>query len=65
MTIMYLYAGELLTVALRPSIMYGEADYKFIPTLMKIAHWNNQQIPKIAGQGGKHQPTYAGNKKKS
>ncbi|KAG4073766.1 hypothetical protein HA402_000990 [Bradysia odoriphaga] len=55
------HVDEMLTVALRPTMMYGEEDYKFMPTIMKVAHNFNQQIPKLFGQGGKHQITYVGN----
>lgn len=54
------FSDELLTVALRPTMMYGEEDYKFMPTIIKVAHNFNQQIPKLFGQGGKHQITYVG-----
>lgn len=41
-------------------MMYGEEDQKFMPPIMKVAHNFNQQIPKLFGQGGKHQITYVG-----
>lgn len=40
--------------------MYGEEDYKFVPFIMKVSQWTGRQIPKLFGQGGKHQPVYAG-----
>lgn len=54
------FSDELLTVALRPTMMYGEQDHLFMPTIMKVAHNFNQQIPKFFGPGGKHQITYVG-----
>lgn len=52
--------GELITVALRPSIMYGEEDHRFFPAVAKVAHKFGDVIPKVLGAGGKHQQAYAG-----
>lgn len=53
-------AGVLVTVALRPTVMYGEQDHRFVPGIMKLAHRFDQRIPKLAGAGGKQQLTYVG-----
>lgn len=52
--------GELITVALRPSIMYGEEDHLFFPTMAKVARKFGGVIPKVLGAGGKHQQAYVG-----
>uniref|UniRef100_A0A1B0CYW6 3-beta hydroxysteroid dehydrogenase/isomerase domain-containing protein n=1 Tax=Phlebotomus papatasi TaxID=29031 RepID=A0A1B0CYW6_PHLPP len=55
-------SNEILrTVALRPTVMYGECDERFFPLLMKIGARFGRQIPRIAGSGGKQQLTYVGN----
>lgn len=41
--------------------MYGEGDVHFFPTLLRVAHKYQGQIPRIAGVGGKQQLTYVGN----
>lgn len=53
-------AGALATVALRPTVMYGEGDQRFVPSIMRLAHRFDQRIPKLAGAGGKQQLTYVG-----
>lgn len=52
--------GVLATVALRPTVMYGEEDQRFVPGVMRLAHCFDQRIPMVAGAGGKQQLTYAG-----
>ncbi|XP_059613602.1 3 beta-hydroxysteroid dehydrogenase/Delta 5--_4-isomerase type 4 [Phlebotomus argentipes] len=55
-------SNEILrTVALRPTILYGECDERFFPLLMRIGVRFGGQIPRIAGVGGKQQLTYVGN----
>uniref|UniRef100_A0A336N122 CSON010444 protein n=1 Tax=Culicoides sonorensis TaxID=179676 RepID=A0A336N122_CULSO len=51
----------LKTVALRFPIMYGEEDRTCFTKLIELSEKWNGQIPKIAGDGGKHQLIYAGN----
>lgn len=41
-------------------MMYGEEDHKFFPTLAKITKPLGGIIPKIFGNGGKHQLSYVG-----
>uniref|UniRef100_A0A336L505 CSON004995 protein n=1 Tax=Culicoides sonorensis TaxID=179676 RepID=A0A336L505_CULSO len=50
-----------ITVALRFPIMYGEEDRTCFTKLIELSEKWNGQIPKIAGDGGKHQLIYAGN----
>lgn len=54
------HCGNLKTVVLRPTVMYGEEDHRYFPTLIKIGERFNGDIPKIAGVGGKPQISYAG-----
>lgn len=49
----------LNTVALRPTLMYGECDERYFPTIMRLADRLNGTIPRIA-EGGKKQLTYVG-----
>ncbi|CRK96173.1 CLUMA_CG009602, isoform A [Clunio marinus] len=51
---------HLNTVALRPTLMYGECDERFFPTIMRLAVRWNGKIPRIA-EGGKKQLSYVGN----
>jgi len=53
--------GELLTTSIRPTVLYGEEDPYFFPTLAKITKKTGGIIPKVLGAGGKHQMTYVGN----
>lgn len=41
-------------------MLYGEEDYRLIPSIIKIANHFEGSICQIAGLGGKHQLTYAG-----
>lgn len=59
-TTQFCFADELLTVALRPTFLYGEEDPLFLTSIIKVAHQHKNQVPKIAGQGGKQQLTYVG-----
>lgn len=52
----------LSTVALRFPLMYGEEDRQCFSKLIAVSEKWNGQIPKIAGDGGKHQLIYAGKK---
>ncbi|KAL1140994.1 hypothetical protein AAG570_000920 [Ranatra chinensis] len=53
--------GNLHTLAIRPTLMYGEGDTKLIPSLMTIGNYCHQTFYRIAGQGGRQQLSYAGN----
>lgn len=57
---MYFSGGKLRTVSLRPTLLYGEEDYRFIPSIMKLADQYEGYIIQLAGLGGKQQLTYAG-----
>lgn len=50
----------LRTVALRVPIMYGEEDRTCFNKIIEVAENWNGQIPRFAGDGGKHQIMYAG-----
>ncbi|XP_022185867.2 3 beta-hydroxysteroid dehydrogenase type 7-like [Nilaparvata lugens] len=52
---------KLQTIALRPTMMYGEEDRGVLPFIMSVANYYNGTLQQIAGFGGKHQMTYAGN----
>ncbi|XP_046679723.1 3 beta-hydroxysteroid dehydrogenase type 7 [Homalodisca vitripennis] len=57
-----LKTGEKLrTVALRPTLLYGEEDRGFIPLIMRVADYCEGNFPRVSGPGGKHQLCYAGN----
>ncbi|EAT48210.1 AAEL000733-PA [Aedes aegypti] len=53
--------GMLKTIAIRPPVVFGEGDQRFIPSIIKVALRFNGEIPKLAGPGGKQQLVYAGN----
>ncbi|XP_066995623.2 3 beta-hydroxysteroid dehydrogenase/Delta 5--_4-isomerase type 1 isoform X2 [Anabrus simplex] len=53
--------GHLRTVALRPTLLYGEQDPRLIPALIRFAEANAGRLIKFAGAGGKQQVTYVGN----
>uniref|UniRef100_A0A8D8BPX9 3 beta-hydroxysteroid dehydrogenase type 4 n=1 Tax=Culex pipiens TaxID=7175 RepID=A0A8D8BPX9_CULPI len=54
--------GEpLKTIAIRPPVMFGEGDQRFVPGVIKVAMRFGGEIPKLAGPGGKQQLVYAGN----
>lgn len=55
----FVFSDHLNTVALRPTLMYGEADERFFPTIMRLADRWNGKIPRIA-EGGKKQLSYVG-----
>lgn len=53
--------GKVLkTVALRPPLMYGEQDPRFLTNLINAAHKLGGKVPKIGGAGGKQQVVYVG-----
>lgn len=52
----------LVTAAIRPPLTYGEADERFVPTVLQYLSKRNYSYPRIAGPGGKQQISYAGNK---
>ncbi|XP_049290446.1 3 beta-hydroxysteroid dehydrogenase/Delta 5--_4-isomerase [Anopheles funestus] len=52
---------KLKTIAIRPPVMFGECDERFVPSITKVALKFNGSIPKLAGPGGKQQIIYAGN----
>lgn len=58
-TTLDVFIDHLKTVSLRPTWMYGEADERFFPTIMRLADRWNGQIPRIA-EGGKKQMSYVG-----
>ena len=53
------FSDHLNAVALRPTLLYGEADERFFPTIMRLADRWNGKIPRIA-EGGKKQLSYVG-----
>ncbi|XP_058462323.1 3 beta-hydroxysteroid dehydrogenase/Delta 5--_4-isomerase [Malaya genurostris] len=53
--------AKLKTIAIRPPVIFGEGDQRFVPTLIRVAMRFGGEIPKIAGPGGKQQLLYAGN----
>lgn len=55
----YVLSDHLNAVALRPTLMYGECDERFFPTIMRLADRWNGKIPRIA-EGGKKQLSYVG-----
>lgn len=57
--IVFFISDHLNTVALRPTLMYGECDERFFPTIMRLAERWNGKIPRIA-EGGKKQMSYVG-----
>ncbi|PSN41461.1 3 beta-hydroxysteroid dehydrogenase/Delta 5--_4-isomerase type 3 [Blattella germanica] len=53
--------GFLMTVALRPTLLYGELDTHIIPDLIRLSKMFNGVLPRFAGSGGRQQITYVGN----
>ncbi|XP_008216462.1 3 beta-hydroxysteroid dehydrogenase/Delta 5--_4-isomerase type 4 [Nasonia vitripennis] len=51
----------LLTVALRPTLLYGEGDSHILPEMLKIAKSRGDYLLRVTGPGGKQQMTYVGN----
>lgn len=56
----FILTDFLKTVALRFPIMYGEEERVCFTKMIALSEKWNGQIPKIAGDGGKHQLIYAG-----
>lgn len=52
-------SDHLKTVALRPTLLYGECDERFFPAIMRLSIRFKGKIPRIA-EGGKKQLTYVG-----
>ncbi|XP_053676118.1 3 beta-hydroxysteroid dehydrogenase/Delta 5--_4-isomerase [Anopheles nili] len=52
---------KLKTIAIRPPVMFGECDERFVPSIAKVAQRFKGAIPKLAGPGGKQQIIYVGN----
>ncbi|KAJ9583899.1 hypothetical protein L9F63_021756, partial [Diploptera punctata] len=53
--------GHLYTVALRPTLLYGELDRHLIPSLIRLSEKFDGTLPRFAGAGGRQQLTYVGN----
>lgn len=53
--------GSLKTVALRPTLLYGEGDQHFVTMACKFGNLLDGKLIQVAGGGGKQQTTYAGN----
>nr|CAD7571432.1 unnamed protein product [Timema californicum] len=53
--------GYLRTIALRPTLLYGEQDCRLVTPLLKMARLQNGRLVRFAGPGGKQQITYVGN----
>ncbi|XP_063975948.1 3 beta-hydroxysteroid dehydrogenase/Delta 5--_4-isomerase type 1 [Diachasmimorpha longicaudata] len=52
---------KLKTVSIRPTLLYGEGDTKFISRILKYGKLCGNSLPRLAGKGGKQQMTYVGN----
>ncbi|XP_015114386.1 3 beta-hydroxysteroid dehydrogenase/Delta 5--_4-isomerase type 1 [Diachasma alloeum] len=52
---------KLKTVSIRPTLLYGEGDTKFISRVLKYGKSRGNILPRLAGKGGKQQMTYVGN----
>lgn len=52
---------KLYTCSLRPTFTYGEGDKYIFSKLYELSSRWSGQIPRIAGDGGKHQLVYVGN----
>ncbi|XP_047109621.1 3 beta-hydroxysteroid dehydrogenase/Delta 5--_4-isomerase type 1 [Schistocerca piceifrons] len=53
--------GVLRTVAVRPTLLYGELDPHLLPPLLRVARACDGRLPLLAGAGGRQQVTYVGN----
>lgn len=53
--------GRLRTLTLRPTIMYGELDWWFLPRLMQVAQKCKQTLPRLSNIYIRLQPCYVGN----
>jgi hypothetical protein len=52
--------GRLHTVALRPTLLYGEQDPRLVPSLVHLAEKMDGSLVRFAGSGGRQQITYVG-----
>ena len=52
--------GVLRTVALRPTLLYGEGDSHLIPKILQLAKSRGNCLPRLSSTGGKQQITYVG-----
>ncbi|XP_011503426.1 PREDICTED: 3 beta-hydroxysteroid dehydrogenase/Delta 5--_4-isomerase type 1 [Ceratosolen solmsi marchali] len=53
--------GQLRTVALRPTLLYGEGDPHLLSIILHVAKNRGNCLPRLSGTGGKQQITYVGN----
>ncbi|XP_023718357.1 3 beta-hydroxysteroid dehydrogenase/Delta 5--_4-isomerase type 2 isoform X2 [Cryptotermes secundus] len=53
--------GRLHTVALRPTLLYGEQDPRLLPSLIQLSEKMEGTLMRFAGPGGRQQITYVGN----
>lgn len=53
--------GRLHTVALRPTLLYGEQDPRLLPSLIQLSEKMDGSLLRFAGSGGRQQITYVGN----
>jgi hypothetical protein len=52
--------GRLHTVALRPTLLYGEQDPRLLPSLIHLSEKMDGHLLRFAGSGGRQQITYVG-----
>ena len=53
--------GNLRTIVLRPTMMFGEEDKRLIPAIIQAGNYFDKTFYRMAGYGGRHQVAYAGN----
>lgn len=52
--------GRLNTVALRPTLLYGEEDPRLVPSLIQLSEKMDGALVRFSGPGGLQQFTYVG-----
>jgi 3beta-hydroxy-delta5-steroid dehydrogenase / steroid delta-isomerase len=52
--------GTLLTICLRPTVLYGELDPYYVTTALKFGKENGNSLQKFGWGGERNQTTYAG-----
>jgi hypothetical protein len=52
--------GHLHTVALRPTLLYGEQDPRLVTSLIRLSEKMDGSLVRFAGPGGVQQFTYVG-----
>jgi len=52
--------GHLQTVALRPTLLYGEQDPRLVTSLIRLSEKMDGSLLRFAGRGGVQQFTYVG-----